>query len=220
MTLPLPWPYVPGDEPVTSLEFQQRVQENFDRLAITVGPLAQDSPTRVTALPASPFDGQEIYYVADDTNGVVWHFKYRSASASSYKWEFVGGSALTARVNTFETLSAGTFNTFRDLATTGPSVTAPLAGDYLLDFGATGRNSTAMGSWSVSPSVSGGAAASASAADGVVAHSAVASADSVGWRRIRKDGLSAAAITLRYAHNNDQGSFASRFLSVVPVRVG
>lgn len=48
-------------------------------------------PTLVSSLPVSPADGQEIYYQADATNGVIWHLRYRAASASSFKWECVGG---------------------------------------------------------------------------------------------------------------------------------
>lgn len=80
----------------------------------------------VTALPSSPIDQQECVYVADATAGAKWHFRYRSASASSYKWERVGGSPLTGFVAaTFTTGSAN----YVDL-TGGPSLTIPLEGDY------------------------------------------------------------------------------------------
>jgi hypothetical protein len=42
----------------------------------------------------APQDGDEVYYAADATNGVIWHLRYRAASSSSYKWEFVGGDAV------------------------------------------------------------------------------------------------------------------------------
>src|SRR4030095_11342304 len=48
----------------------------------------------VSALPGSPFDGQEIYYLADATNSVIWHLRYRAGSSSAYKWEFIGGMYL------------------------------------------------------------------------------------------------------------------------------
>jgi hypothetical protein len=47
----------------------------------------------VSALPGSPVDGMECLY-QDATlaaQGAVWRLRYRSASASAYKWEFVGG---------------------------------------------------------------------------------------------------------------------------------
>lgn len=79
----------------------------------------------VTSLPASPVDGQEIYYLADATNGVVWHFRYRAASVSPYKWEFVGGSSLV-------TFSAPSQNLVAQIAlqVLGPDLMFPLAGDY------------------------------------------------------------------------------------------
>jgi hypothetical protein len=40
-------------------------------------------PSLVTALPATPVDGQECHFVADATNGVVWHMKYRAADTSA-----------------------------------------------------------------------------------------------------------------------------------------
>jgi hypothetical protein len=55
------------------------------------------APQLLSSLPSSPYDGQEIYYSADPTNGVIWHLRYRSASAPPYKWELVGGPPLTAR---------------------------------------------------------------------------------------------------------------------------
>jgi hypothetical protein len=82
----------------------------------------------VTALPASPFDGQEIIFQADAANGINWHLRYHAASVSSYKWEYVGGSALRARIDTDQTFALGGYTS---PATPGPSVTLPCAGDYV-----------------------------------------------------------------------------------------
>jgi hypothetical protein len=60
----------------------------------------------VTSLPASPSDGQEVFYAADATNNVIWNLRYRSGSASTYKWEFVGGDPL-------EELPIGIFDTHK-----------------------------------------------------------------------------------------------------------
>ncbi len=48
----------------------------------------------VTALPSSPTDGMEVYYVANSANRTIWHLRYNSSSPSAYKWEFLGGSPL------------------------------------------------------------------------------------------------------------------------------
>jgi hypothetical protein len=46
-----------------------------------------------TALPTSGVvDGQEEHLLAYDSHGIIWSFRYRSSSASSYKWESVGAS--------------------------------------------------------------------------------------------------------------------------------
>lgn len=93
----------------------------------------------VTSLPASPYDGQIIDYLADSTLGIVWRFRYRTASLSSFKWEAVGEQKplrpSTARVSTFQSVSAAA-GSWGDLATAGPDVTVPLAGDYAVEYGA------------------------------------------------------------------------------------
>ena len=85
------------------------------------------APTRVTSLPASPYEGQECFYVASATAGVLWRLRYNAASASAFKWEFVGGSALHSEVITPETCASSAFT---DIATVGPQITMPLAGEY------------------------------------------------------------------------------------------
>lgn len=88
-------------------------------------------PQYVTALPAAPIDGQEIYYRADSTNGIIWHLRYNAASSSSYKWEFVGGSPIEKTYTAgFETLSASTG--WVDAPTVGPKYDIVLAGDYMV----------------------------------------------------------------------------------------
>jgi hypothetical protein len=80
-----------------------------------------------TTLPASPINGQEFYYVADATNGIIWHLRYRAASASAHKWEFIGGAPLRAAIATDEAFPEGLW---ADAVTVGPQLTVPLAGDY------------------------------------------------------------------------------------------
>ena len=81
-----------------------------------------------TTPPASPIDGDEWVFPADAAAGVQWRFRYRAASASAYKWEFVGGASLVAQVYTEESTAApGPV----DLATVGPSLVPPRNGDYL-----------------------------------------------------------------------------------------
>lgn len=62
-------------------------------------------PSLVTVLPSGT-DGQVVDFLADATNGVIWRFRYRQASASTFKWEFVGGPAMRAFVTTSESTSS------------------------------------------------------------------------------------------------------------------
>lgn len=99
----------------------------------------------VTSLPAGPTDGQEVYYIADATNDVVWHLKARPGSSSIYKWIYVGGAPLTNEVNnaaypgTQEVCSSATYV---DITTVGPQVTCPLAGDYNFIVGMVGNQAS------------------------------------------------------------------------------
>lgn len=94
----------------------------------------------VTALPTQPYDGQVVDYLADATNGVIWRLKYRAASASAYKWEFVGGSGLFAESTGQDALLSST--SYADW-TGAPSLTAPLGGEYLAEWRGQGSNTVA-----------------------------------------------------------------------------
>lgn len=59
-----------------------------------IAPLAP----RVTALPTSPVDGAECYFVADAVNACLWHLRYNTASA---KWEFLGGAPLYSEIDPY-----------------------------------------------------------------------------------------------------------------------
>lgn len=91
-----------------------------------VAPVWTQGIPLVTSLPGSPVDGQEVYYLVDATNGVIWHLRYRAASVSAYKWEMVGGPPLVAQSVANEVLGAQG-NWFA-----APVLTVPRNGDYLL----------------------------------------------------------------------------------------
>lgn len=176
------------------------------------------APALVSSLPGSPFDGQEIYYSADPTNGVVWHLRYRSAAGGSYKWEFVGGGQLTAEVAAAEFSNS---SSYVDLATVGPSITVPLAGDYEVAFGA---EMTAGSTLSTFVAVKFGAAA-ASDADAVRASTSLGAATVVDYSvaRTMRRNLSTAASTVKLVYKAPTGAgatAANRFLAIRPVRVG
>lgn len=87
------------------------------------------SPSLVSSLPVSPLDGEEVYFQSSGmaTEGVVWKLRYRSGSSFEHKWEFVGGTRLSAGpVGAITTKAIG-----YTALTGGPSVTVPLPGDYI-----------------------------------------------------------------------------------------
>jgi hypothetical protein len=174
-------------------------------------------PALVASLPLAPVDGQEVYYLADATNGIVWHLKYRAASASAYKWEFVGGSALSSEVEIDQTIASAVYG---DLATVGPSVTLPLAGDYDVVHGFEGWANTTGAQISMSYAIGATAAAEAdsiSTGFPTVAAGALAA----GRRERRKAGLAAGtALVSKYRSSTGTGTFRRRVMAVRPVRVG
>jgi len=177
------------------------------------------TPPLVTSLPASPVDGQEVYFQADATNGIVWRLRYNAGSSSAYKWEFVGGSPLFAEVATEETTAS---TTYVALATAGPTLTLPRAGDYDVeigcrlyssvnntgalmgyDIGATGAVDADAVSYYAAATLGGGATATGNYA-----------------RARRKTGLTAVALTAKYrATSAITVAIGSRWMRVTPVRV-
>jgi len=176
-----------------------------------------------TSLPSSPLDGQVIDYLADSTNGIVWRLRYRSGSSSSYKWEFVGGSALSSQIMTSEGTSS---STVVDLATVGPVITIPLAGDY--DFIGTAMIGTtaaagAYGDGMLVAGPNGGPFNALDAADfGRSMDSSASSginADIIFDRR-RTIATAGWLAKMQYRSGGTSVTFAGRRLTALPVRVG
>lgn len=127
---------MPANTPVLALPYPLPadtvdVPRDVQALATKLDGITSLSPPAVSSLPGSPVDGQECYYLADTTNGVAWHLRYRAASGSAYKWEVVGGPALHAERFVEESFSASATTWFG--VPNDPIVTVPLAGDYLAD---------------------------------------------------------------------------------------
>lgn len=180
---------------------------------------------RGTTFPTSPFDGQQYAYVADATNGVVWYFKYNAGSASSFKWEFIGGGELWAEVATQETLDNATYG---NLATTGPAITLARAGDYIVTVGVFVDDSTAPNATNsygyMSYAIGATAATDADAAlykyTGTSGVTSTYAGHAV--RSKLKTGIAASTtLTAKYrtSASGNFGSFAQRWMKVVPVRV-
>jgi hypothetical protein len=142
--------YVAADGSVTKLGSSGQVDLSaieFDTESVISYPTAViNVPPVVTSLPASPADGQEVYYLADATNGVLWHLKYRAGSSSAYKWEFVGGSPLESysSANAQTTGGGSLWSSQLSDGTSIVGVDLPLAGDYLAEWnGMVGRAAAA-----------------------------------------------------------------------------
>jgi len=86
-----------------------------------------------TTLPSSPVDGQEAILVDSLTSPTYqWRFRYNAGSTSPYKWEFIGGAPAYHEVATGEAITAA--GGWVNLATNGPLITVPRAGDYLAEY--------------------------------------------------------------------------------------
>src|SRR4029453_11072123 len=93
----------------------------------------------VTPLPAPSYDGQEVTLVDNVAlPGYTWRLRW---NATDGRWAFVGGTALRAVVAASETTS--TIGAYVNLATSGPLLTVPRAGDYAVRFGCTMIDSAA-----------------------------------------------------------------------------
>jgi hypothetical protein len=175
---------------------------------------AAPSAALLAALPASPFDGQAIYFQSASMAeaGVIWHLRYRAASASAHKWEFVGGPPIASEVAAQQGTKA---TSFVDLATAGPSITAPLAGDY--EIGVAMRGINAAADFAVSGLLVG---AEPSSWQIVLGGTAATQANVA--RTARLADLAAAIVVKMQYHSNSGGEaqFMERRLTMTPVRVG
>jgi hypothetical protein len=170
----------------------------------------------LTTLPASPTDGQIVFFAADATNGVIWQLRYRSGASSSYKWEMVGGPALFSEVLTSESTTS---TSYVALTTAGPAITIPLAGDYDVEIGANVTGSgDAMNAY-MSYALGGTAAVDADALRKQQVGAGYYGEPTS--RKRRKTGLpTSISIAARYKVGNVTGTWENRWMTVTPVRVG
>jgi hypothetical protein len=172
------------------------------------------APPLVTALPGSPVDGQEIILTNSLTAGTYsWHLRYVAARASN-KWVFVGGSPMFDEITTAQGTASATYVA---LTTAGPSLTIPVAGDYLVEIGCNGAVTTATTVW-MSYAIGATAAVDADAADSFI--HGTRSSDIV--RERKKLAIPAATVlAARYrSDGSNTGTFKNRKMRVTPVAVG
>lgn len=172
---------------------------------------------RGTSFPASPNDQDEYCYLADATNGIVWRFKYNSGSSSSHKWEFVGGSPMSASVATLESTTS---TTYTDLSTTGPSVVVPLAGEYDIWESAQASDSVDQQSASVAAKLGTASTADTEYAVGTASNGQTDGQGFALARRLPARTLAASAtVKLQYKCSAGTGYFKNREIAVTPRRV-
>jgi hypothetical protein len=191
-----------------------------DQAEFPVGP---QGPTRiiqrVTSLPANPADSDEVDFVADTANGVLWRLKYNAASASAYKWEFVGGTPLYAAVEPAQVSAAGTG--WQDFTTVGPSLTLPLNGDYDFEYGAA-IGDTPQQRCLYGPKIGAATALDADAVQSAGGPTTGSNDASVSRRKRFTAQVAATVIKMQYrnAISSTTASYEKRWLSIMPVRVG
>lgn len=178
--------------------------------------IESQTPQAVTTLPSGtgfPFDGQEIYFVADATNGIVWHLRYRAAASGSYKWERVGGSPLTSEVATFSNLSPTSYTNW-----SGPAITVPVAGDYEITLGFRPYKFDAgKGTAYMSFAVGATAAVDADAVQATLDQDTSASVA----RSLRKNAIPASsALVSQFRASTGTWSPSIAWMQAVPIRVG
>jgi hypothetical protein len=194
---------------------------DYNIMANDVIALNSSAPSStVSSLPGSPIDGQIIYYEANATDGIIWQLRYRSASASAYKWEFIGGSPLYKQFLYDGIASSGaSYASF----STPVTVTTPLAGDYVYKFGAGGAGPNAGYDIFIGLSI-GGATPSIGAGTSIYNYNAATGAQHMRWSTVleyKKTGVSALTTAeTKYLHNAANGNIANPYVSVIPVRVG
>ena len=163
----------------------------------------------------TPYDGQHVRLLVDAANGIEWRFAYRSASASAYKWEFIGGAPLYYAVDVNESTSS---TTATDLGTPGPLLTLPRGGDYFVQ----ARCDCTQGSGTTFNAELQIWLDNANA--GIYGHTMLNGAGSGWWSKIFIQGVIANAnagqvVKMRYLTSQNSAGFATRRLTLVPLRV-
>lgn len=180
-------------------------QKNFEAIALKL------IPELVTSLPTDPYKGQVIFYDTG-TEGVVWQLRYNSGSASSSKWEYVGGPPLFAEVTTASNTAS---TTYVDLG--GPDIALPEAGDYdvRVECSVNPNTSNDHGRMSYAIGVT-------TASDNDMADSRSLGGEDVFTMSTarRKTGLTAVTLAARYRVTGGNADFTRRHMWVHPVRLG
>jgi hypothetical protein len=188
------------------------VPRDMQALATTLDGLMR-APA-VTALPATAKDGDELFFVADAANGIVWHLRYRTAAGAPYRWEFVGGGWLYST-------HAGPMTTSTNTPTISTAgITPPVRGQYRTGFGA--RATVNGGSAGVLNTMTLGLYVGGQYVDQVNAVETAVSSGPGLWQEIPiYVNAAGAKVDLRYSSDQSMAStFHDLKLALQPIRVG
>ena len=120
-----------ADRRLRELENSQRTQvEDLNaRIAALELPLIT---TQVALAALTPTNGMEVYFqtsAMDSAWVAPWRLRYRSTSPHTHKWDVVGQPTMRSYVATDQSVASD--GVWRDAATVGPQIVAPLAGLYV-----------------------------------------------------------------------------------------
>ena len=178
------------------------------------GMTATYTPPIVTSLPLVPQFGDQVVYAADATNGVYWLLQYDASG--TYPWKFIGGPPLLSTVASGEATASPSYVA---LATAGPQITVPVAGDYDILIGCNFNSGAGNDIPAAMAYLVGGTAASDD--DAVWMQTRGPGYNSTNSKPTRKTGIAAStALVARYKSPVSAGMiFGQRFMRVTPIRV-
>lgn len=178
-------------------------------------PATQGSPGYAITLPGSPTDGQQTI-LTDSVSAPTWAWLLRY-NATSTKWDFLGGAPIYAEVVTSEATAS---ITYAALATAGPNIALPVAGDYIVEAGFA-YVSVSSAQVFMSYDIGGTGAVDADAVIGASASGSGLGGTASIMRVRKKTGLTAVTLTAKYRVDNAVSkAFQNRWIRVTPIRVG
>jgi hypothetical protein len=180
---------------------------------------AASFPAPATSLPGSPSDGQATIYT-DSLTAPTYHWLL-IYEASTSKWMYAGGTPMSHHVVTSE--APGSSGSWVDLATAGPTLTTPLAGDWIASFGARISQGGVANQTNLIGIKVGAAAVGNAQTGGLTAQNTGFGAASV-YGPAGDTALAgvAASTVIKVQYNssgNTSSAFANRYLHLTPVKV-
>lgn len=182
------------------------------RIAVPAAPIASGSMDwgKVIALPASPNPGDTCRFVVDEANGIIWDLVY--VWEGLYPWAKIGGPPLRHAPVVSKTTASTAYQ-----STDSPSLTAPLAMEARVEFGAALMASQVaeLNEMRIA------AHKTATEIDWCAVVVGTQFAGSPGSRRPRTTLTKGQVVTTRYRSVNGKSStFHNMYIELDPIRVG